>query len=94
MVVKEVAEETGIECEVVKPISILDGMRLGFTGIPLYSLVFHCRMTGGTLKPIFSIYPKRNQTGLSWKVLADRPREPVWLHENDDENLSEVFPDF
>lgn len=51
VVVKEVSEETGIECEVIKPISILDGMRLGFTGIPLYSLVFLCRKTGGTLKP-------------------------------------------
>ena len=26
-------------------------MRLGFTGIPLYSLVFHCQMIGGELKP-------------------------------------------
>ena len=51
VVVKEVAEETGITCEVVQPIAILDGMRLGFTGIPLYSLVFHCRMTGGGLRP-------------------------------------------
>ena len=51
VVVKEVIEETGITCEVVKPIAILDGMRLGFTGIPLYSLVFHCRMTGGELRP-------------------------------------------
>ena len=51
VVVKEVAEETGIECEVIKPIAILDGMRLGFTGIPLYSLVFLCRKTGGVLKP-------------------------------------------
>ena len=51
VVVKEVVEETGIVCEVVQPIAILDGMRLGFTGIPLYSLVFHCRMTGGELRP-------------------------------------------
>ena len=51
VVVKEVDEETGIVCEVVQPIAILDGMRLGFTGIPLYSLVFHCRMTGGELRP-------------------------------------------
>ena len=51
VVVKEVIEETGIACEVIKPIAILDGMRLGFTGIPLYSLVFHCRMTGGELRP-------------------------------------------
>ena len=51
VVVKEVVEETGIACEVVQAIAILDGMRLGFTGIPLYSLVFHCRMTGGELRP-------------------------------------------
>jgi len=50
VVLKEVLEETGIHCEVVRPIAILDGFRLGFTGIPLYSLVFHCRMTGGDLK--------------------------------------------
>jgi len=50
VVVKEVLEETGIECEVVRPLAILDGLRLGITGIPLYSLVFHCRMTGGELQ--------------------------------------------
>ena len=43
-------EETGSDCEVIRPIAILDGMRLGFTGIPLYSLVFHCQMIGGELK--------------------------------------------
>jgi len=47
--VKEVAEETGIECEVVQLIAVLDGLRLGFTQIPLYSLVFHCRAKGGEL---------------------------------------------
>jgi ADP-ribose pyrophosphatase YjhB (NUDIX family) len=50
VVVKEVREETGIECEVIRPIAILDGQRRGFTRIPLISLVFHCRVTGGTLK--------------------------------------------
>jgi ADP-ribose pyrophosphatase YjhB (NUDIX family) len=49
VVVKEVKEETGILCEVVRPIAVLDGMRRGFTRIPLVSLVFHCRMTGGAL---------------------------------------------
>jgi ADP-ribose pyrophosphatase YjhB (NUDIX family) len=49
VVVKEVHEETGIECEVVRPIAILDGQRRGFTRIPLISLVFHCRVTGGEL---------------------------------------------
>ena len=49
--VKEVAEETGIHCEVLGLLAVLDGMRLGFTRIPLYSLVFHCRAIGGTLEP-------------------------------------------
>ena len=49
--VKEVFEETGIETEPVRLIAVLDGLRLGFTRIPLYSLVFHCRMLGGSLRP-------------------------------------------
>jgi ADP-ribose pyrophosphatase YjhB (NUDIX family) len=48
--VKEVWEETGIECEVVRPLAVFDGMRLGFTQIPLYSIVFLCRATGGELE--------------------------------------------
>ena len=51
VVVKEVKEETGIECDVVRPIAVLDGQRRGFTRIPLVSLVFHCRATGGVLEP-------------------------------------------
>jgi len=47
--VKEVHEETGIEVEPVRLIALYDGMRLGFTRVPLYSLVFHCRMVGGSL---------------------------------------------
>ncbi|MGH9247814.1 MAG: NUDIX hydrolase N-terminal domain-containing protein [Acidimicrobiales bacterium] len=47
--VKEVREETGIICEPVRLIAVLDGMRLGFTRVPLYSLVFHCRALGGDL---------------------------------------------
>jgi ADP-ribose pyrophosphatase YjhB (NUDIX family) len=49
--VKEVREETGIICEPVRLIAVLDGLRQGFTRIPMYSLVFHCRMTGGSLEP-------------------------------------------
>ncbi|MHB8467762.1 MAG: NUDIX hydrolase N-terminal domain-containing protein [Acidimicrobiales bacterium] len=49
VVVKEVAEETGIDVEVLGPLAVLDGMRMGFTRIPMYSLVFHCRAIGGTL---------------------------------------------
>ncbi len=48
--VKEVWEETGIEVEPVGLLAVLDGMRLGFTRIPLYSVVFYCRALGGTLK--------------------------------------------
>ena len=48
-VVREVREETGIDCEVVRPIAVLDGQRRGFTRIPLVSLVFHCRAVGGEL---------------------------------------------
>ena len=48
--VKEVAEETGIRCVPEKVIAVLDGLRLGFTRIPLYSLVFHCRTLGGELR--------------------------------------------
>ena len=48
--VKEVHEETGIECVVEQLIGVFDGLRLGFTPIPLYSLVFLCRATGGALQ--------------------------------------------
>jgi ADP-ribose pyrophosphatase YjhB (NUDIX family) len=48
--VKEVLEETGMEVEPVRLIAVLDGLRLGFTQIPLYSLVFHCRVLGGELR--------------------------------------------
>jgi ADP-ribose pyrophosphatase YjhB (NUDIX family) len=51
VVVKEVEEETGIEVEPVRLIAVLDGLRLGFTRVPLYSLLFYCRATGGELNP-------------------------------------------
>lgn len=50
VVVKEVLEETGIEAEPLRLIAVLDGLRLGFTRVPLYSLVFHCRAVGGQLR--------------------------------------------
>ncbi|MHB1445885.1 MAG: NUDIX hydrolase N-terminal domain-containing protein [Acidimicrobiales bacterium] len=50
VVIKEVLEETGIHCEPLRLIAVLDGLRLGFTSVPLYSLVFACRATGGELK--------------------------------------------
>ena len=48
--VKEVKEETGIECEVLRLVGVLDGLRLGFTRVPMYLLQFHCRMVGGSLE--------------------------------------------
>ena len=47
--VKEVREETGIDCRPERLIAVLDGLRLGFSRIPLYSVVFYCRMVGGEL---------------------------------------------
>jgi len=69
--VKEVQEETGIECEVVQLIAVLDGLRLGFTRIPLYSLVFHCRATVGALEA----HPLET-SGVGW-FARDRLPEPV-----------------
>lgn len=51
VVVKEVREEAGIDVEVIRLIGVLDGLRLGVSRVPLYSLVFFCRAVGGTLKP-------------------------------------------
>ena len=50
VVVKEVEEETGIDVEVVRLIAVLDGLRIGLSRIPLYSLVFQCRPIGGQLR--------------------------------------------
>ena len=47
--VKEVFEETGLHVEPIRLIALLDGLRLGFTRVPLYSVVFHCRVVGGEL---------------------------------------------
>jgi len=47
--VKEVLEETGIACDVVQLISVVDGQRMGFTRFGMYMLLFHCRATGGEL---------------------------------------------
>jgi ADP-ribose pyrophosphatase YjhB (NUDIX family) len=49
--VKEVLEETGITCVAEGVVAVLDGMRMGLTRIPLYSIVFLCRATGGELNP-------------------------------------------
>lgn len=47
---KEVHEETGIECEVLELLGVVDGMRMGFTRFGMYMLLFRCQATGGTLR--------------------------------------------
>ena len=66
--IKEVYEETGIEVEPLSLIAVLDGLRLGFARLPLYSLLFHCRMIGGELQRP----PARDSGG---RVL--RPAQPA-----------------
>jgi ADP-ribose pyrophosphatase YjhB (NUDIX family) len=51
VVVKEVAEETGIDVEPKRLVAVFDGLRLGARGLPFYSLVFHCQAVGGSLQP-------------------------------------------
>lgn len=48
--IKEVREETGIECEPVQLLGVVDGQRMGFSRFGMYMLLFHCRQTGGTLE--------------------------------------------
>ncbi len=49
--VKEVEEETGIECEPLRLLGVVDGQRMGFSRFGMYMLLFHCRATGGELRP-------------------------------------------
>lgn len=49
--VKEVSEETGIDCEPVSLMGVVDGQRMGFSRFGMYMLLFHCRATGGELQP-------------------------------------------
>jgi len=48
--VKEVHEETGIECIPQRLIAVIDGQRMGFSRFAMYMLVFHCTATGGDLQ--------------------------------------------
>jgi ADP-ribose pyrophosphatase YjhB (NUDIX family) len=47
--VKEVEEETGVQCQPQHVISIVDGQRMGFTRFSMYMLLFYCKATGGEL---------------------------------------------
>ena len=70
--VKEVSEETGIDCEVVQLLAVYDGLQRRFTSVPLYSLVFHCRATGGELIP----HPLETRD-VGWFSLDNLPEHTV-----------------
>ncbi len=74
--VKEVYEETGVWCEPLALLSVVDGMRQGYTQIPLYSLVFHCRAVGGELRA----HPLETQA-VGWFPRDGLP-EPLAGYEN------------
>lgn len=89
---KEVLEETGIRCEVVRPLAIIDGLRAGFSRIPLYSIVFYCQAVGGELAPHpnecldvgwfgRNDLPEPLASGDSWSELAFRAIEGT--HDNE-----------
>ncbi|MBI2684161.1 MAG: NUDIX hydrolase N-terminal domain-containing protein [Actinobacteria bacterium] len=67
--VREVREETGIECEAVALVALVDGLRAGFHRIPLHSAVFHCRATGGAL-----VGHPLETTDVGWFALDALPR--------------------
>lgn len=46
---KEVAEETGIQAEIVRLLGVFDPWRVRVGRIPLYLIVFLCRVVGGEL---------------------------------------------
>ena len=48
--VKEVLEETGVECVPERVLAVIDGQRMGFSRFGMYMLVFLCRAVGGGLQ--------------------------------------------
>ena len=48
---KEVGEETGIVARTDSLIAVFDGLRRGFSRVPLYSLIFKLSPVGGELRP-------------------------------------------
>lgn len=66
--VKEVAEETGIDCEPHQLLAVIDGQRMGFSRFGMYMLVFHCSAIGGSLRP----HPLET-SGVGWFGADDLP---------------------
>lgn len=81
VVVKEVREETGIECRPVRLLALLDGLRLGFTRIPMYTSIFLCDAIGGEL-----VRHPLETSDIGWFTPSEAPAtvarlfERPWLH--------------
>jgi ADP-ribose pyrophosphatase YjhB (NUDIX family) len=66
--IKEVLEETGIECEPLRLLGVVDGQRMGFSRFGMYMILFHCRAVGGTLAG----HPLET-SGVGWFALDQLP---------------------
>ena len=53
--VKEVSEETGIDCEPQRLLGVIDGQRMGFSRFGMYMLLFHCGATGGVFEEVLGV---------------------------------------
>ncbi len=73
--VKEVLEETGIECEPVQLLAVLDGQRMGFSRFAMYMLLFHCRAVGGGL----AAHPLET-AGVGWFGRDELPERTAGAH--------------
>jgi len=65
---KEVEEETGIICEPVQLLSVIDGQRMGFSRFGMYMVVFHCKAVGGELNG----HPLET-SGVGWYAEGELP---------------------
>ena len=66
---KEVREETGVLCEPVQLLGVIDGLRMGFTRFGMYMVLFHCRAVGGELQA----HPLET-SGVGWFGPDELPR--------------------
>jgi ADP-ribose pyrophosphatase YjhB (NUDIX family) len=66
---KEVQEETGVVCEPVQLLAVIDGLRMGFTRFGMYMVLFHCRAVGGELQA----HPLET-SGVGWFGSDELPR--------------------
>ena len=75
--IKEVLEETGIVCEPVQLLGVIDGQRMGFSKFGMYMLLFHCAATGGELVAHPLETPRRRLVRARRPAVAHRRRAVV-----------------